>query len=31
MYILDKDIAEVYLSNVDDPICDGHNCTSQYL
>ena len=31
MHIFDKDIADLYLSNVDDPICDDRNCTSQCL
>lgn len=31
MHIFDKDIADLYLSNVGDPIFGGHICTSQYL
>ena len=31
MRIFDKDISCLYLSNVGDPICDGHNYTSQFL
>ena len=31
MHIFDKDIACLFLSNVGDPILDGHNYTGQFL